>query len=61
MKKIDINNYNVREIENTELITVNGGSIFEDIGFAMGVLLYEDIKLSTENPMYTAMVNSYSH
>ncbi len=35
MKKIDVKNYNVHEIEKTELIKVNGGSIFEDIGFAL--------------------------
>jgi len=58
MKKIDIKSYDVYEIRKTELIEVNGGSIFEDIGFAMGVLLYEDIKLGSSG--YDTMVNAWA-
>jgi len=60
MKKLDIKSYNVQEIEETELKEVNGGSIFGAIGFVMGVLLYEDIKLN-ETSNYSGMVASFGH
>ncbi len=60
MKKLEIKNFNVQEIEEIELKQINGGSIFEDIGIFMGVLLYEDIKLN-EKMNYNGMVASFGH
>jgi hypothetical protein len=36
MKTIDLNVYGISEMSQTEMLNVNGGSIFGDIGYAIG-------------------------
>ena len=60
MKKLEIKKCNVQEIEEAELKEIEGGSLFEDFGIFMGVLLYENTKLN-EKMNYSGMVASFGH